>query len=75
LELTRLLFADFDAAVHRIIAQPLLLHATIEGRERKHIPDYLLLSEYGPDVVDVKPLARLSCPKVSFTLAVDEATR
>lgn len=68
LELTRLLYADFDASVHRIVAQPFLLHATVEGRARRHVPDYLLLSDDGPIVVDVKPRARLDRPKISFTL-------
>jgi hypothetical protein len=68
LELTRLLYADFDAGVHRIVAQPFLLRAAVDGRERKHIPDYLLLSDDGPIVVDVKPRARLDSVKISFTL-------
>jgi hypothetical protein len=68
LELTRLLFADFDGRVRRIIAQPFLLRATVERRERKHVPDYLLLTNDGPIVVDVKPHARLARPKITFTL-------
>ena len=35
---------------------------------RRHVPDFLLIDEQGPVVVDVKPLARLSNPKVYFTL-------
>jgi len=48
---------------------PLLLRARVGGRERKHVPDYLLLSDEGPVVVDVKPQSRLSKQEVSFTLA------
>ena len=48
LELSRLLFADFDPSVHRIAAQPFLLRARVDGRERKHIPDYFLLTTEGP---------------------------
>jgi hypothetical protein len=69
LELTRLLFADFDTSVSRIIAQPFLLTAQVEGSVRRHVPDFLLLSPDGPTVVDVKPRSRLSKPEVSFTLA------
>ncbi|WP_338781007.1 transposase [Streptomyces sp. DG1A-41] len=54
LELGRLLFADFDPAVQYVVAQPFLLKADIDGKDRRHIPDYLLLTDDGP-VVDVKP--------------------
>ncbi|GGP98588.1 hypothetical protein GCM10010215_25340 [Streptomyces virginiae] len=69
LELTRLLFADFDPCVRRILAQPFLLKAVLEGKVRKHIPDYLLITEQGPLVVDVKPSGRLPKPEVAFTVA------
>ena len=67
LELARLLFADFDPSVRHIVAQPFLLKAEVDGAVRKHIPDYLLVTDEGPVVVDVKPLHRLSKPEVSFT--------
>lgn len=67
LELSRLLFADFDRSVRGIVAQPFLLKTVLEGRVRKHIPDYLLLTGQVPVVVDVKPLHRLSKPEVEFT--------
>src|SRR5262245_40184217 len=38
LELARLLFADFDPSVRRIVAQPFLLKAEVGGAARKHIP-------------------------------------
>lgn len=70
LELARLLFADFDTSVKRIIAQPFLLSAQVEAAVRCHVPDFLLLSDTGPTtIVDVKPRFQLSKPKVSFTLA------
>ncbi|WP_457135597.1 TnsA-like heteromeric transposase endonuclease subunit [Mycobacteroides abscessus] len=68
LELARLLYADFDPAVRRIVAQPFLLTARVDRRVRRHVPDFLLLDGQGPVVVDVKPLARLSDPKFTFTL-------
>lgn len=69
LELGRLLFADFDPAVQYVVAQPFLLKADIEGKDRRHIPDYLLLTDDGPVVVDVKPRHRLQKPEVAFTFA------
>lgn len=67
LELSRLLFADFDPSVRAIVAQPFLLQTVVEGRVRRHIPDYLLLTGQVPVVVDVKPLQRLSKPELAFT--------
>jgi hypothetical protein len=68
LELTRLLYADFDGSVRRIVAQPFHLTATVERRTRRHVPDFLLITAQGPIVVDVKPLAKLENPRVRFTL-------
>jgi hypothetical protein len=67
LELARLLFADFDMRVREIVAQPFLLRASVDRKPRKHIPDYLLITDTGPVVVDVKPARRLTDPKVAFT--------
>jgi hypothetical protein len=67
LELARLLFADFDPAVSRIVAQPFLMTAYVDGAVRKHIPDFLLRTTKGPLVVDVKPAHRVSRPDVPFT--------
>jgi hypothetical protein len=69
LELTRVLFADFDPAVSRIVAQPFRLETVVAGAVRRHIPDYLLLSEQGPVVVDVKPRRRLADEKVASVFA------
>ncbi len=52
----------------RIVPQPFLLKATVEGRERRHVPDFLLVDADGPVIVDVKPAARLDDPKVRFSL-------
>ncbi|MFJ7591513.1 TnsA-like heteromeric transposase endonuclease subunit [Streptomyces sp. NPDC097617] len=67
LELTKVLFADFDPSVHGIVAQPFLMRTVVAGKDRKHIPDYLLITEPGPVVVDVKPRRRLARPEVAFT--------
>ncbi|WP_202919358.1 TnsA-like heteromeric transposase endonuclease subunit [Saccharothrix deserti] len=66
LELARLLFADFDRSVQRILAQPFLLRAEVAGALRKHVPDYLLLTSTGPLVVDVKPRQRAMNPDNVF---------
>lgn len=67
LELARLLFADFDVSMRQMVAQPFLLRALVNRKPRKHIPDYLLITDTGPVVVDVKPARRLADPKVAFT--------
>lgn len=67
LELSRLLFADFDSTVRHIVAQPFMLRTTAARQSHKHIPDYLLITDAGPVVVDVKPARRLTDPKVAFT--------
>ena len=69
LELARLLLADFDTSVTGIVAQPFLFVANVDGRQRKHIPDYLLVTKGGPVVVDVKPLRHLTKPVVARTFA------
>ncbi|MFG2557393.1 TnsA-like heteromeric transposase endonuclease subunit [Streptomyces sp. NPDC048496] len=63
LELGRLLFADLAPEVRHIVAQPFLLKADLDGEVRKHTPDYLLLTDDGPLVVDVKPRHRLEKPE------------
>jgi hypothetical protein len=68
LELARLLYADFDPSVRRVVAQPFLLTAKVSGVERKHVPDDSLLTDSWPVVVDVKPASTLIKPKVACTL-------
>lgn len=69
LELTRLLYADFDQDLTAVFAQPFLLSTTVEGRRRRHVPDFLVLREKDvPLVVDVKPRHLLTRPKVNFAL-------
>lgn len=69
LELARLLFADFDIGVKRIVAQPFLLRAPVNSCVRRHVPDFLLITDDGPVVVDVKPTHRLADPRTQFTFA------
>jgi hypothetical protein len=69
LELCRLLYADFDLAVRHIVAQPFLLKSAVKGVVRRHVPDFLLITEAGPLVVDVKPKNKLAEATVADTLA------
>jgi hypothetical protein len=57
----------FDVSVRRIVAQPFLLLADVGGVVRRHVPDYLLFTEDGPVVVDVKPQDGLAKPVTAFT--------
>jgi hypothetical protein len=69
LELTRLLYADFDRGTEAVFAQPFLLSAQVDGRQRRHVPDFLILRRGTvPLVVDVKPRHLLTRPKVAFSL-------
>ncbi len=60
LELSALLMADFDPTVLKIVAQPFLLQAVVNGHRRRHIPDYLLRTTTGLVVVDVVRARRLA---------------
>jgi hypothetical protein len=54
-------------SVSGIVAQPFLLRAEVDGVIRRHVPDYLLMTDAGPVVVDVKPRHRLDRPEVATT--------
>jgi hypothetical protein len=77
LELANLLLADFDYAVHHIVAQPFSLRAEVDGQMRRHIPDYLWSRDDGPVVVDVVRRDRMAQPKIvslcAWTKAVVES--
>lgn len=60
LELARLLLADYDRDVVAIAAQPFLVRAQVNGKGRRHVPDFLLLrADATVQVVNVKPASRL----------------
>ncbi len=70
LELARLLVADFDPLVGAIWAQPCRLVATVDGRQRHHVPDFLFAAPGGEvTVVNVKPAHRLADAAVAHALA------
>ena len=79
LELSRLVLADFDPAVRRILAQPFMMTATVQGRPRRHILDFLWDTADGPVVVDVVRAERLAHSDVDllcrWTQAVVEPLR
>lgn len=68
LELACATLADYDMTVHRIIAQPFLMTATVNGVRRKHVPDYLVFRKTGLTVIDVKPKRRLNDPRIAEAL-------
>jgi hypothetical protein len=69
LELANLLLADFDPAVHHIVAQPFSLRAEVCGQIRRHVPDYLWDTDDGPVVVDVVRAERMAHPKIVLLCA------
>lgn len=67
LELSSLLLADFDPANTRIVAQPFQLSAVVNGRIRRHIPDFLWGSGSGLTIIDVVRAQRLAeNPKIQI---------
>jgi hypothetical protein len=60
LELSRLILADFDCEVKRIASQPFHLVIRKSGIQRRRTPDFLLVREGGPLVVDVKSSMELA---------------
>jgi hypothetical protein len=69
LELAYLLMADFDPSVMSIAAQPLCVTARVDGRRRRHVPDFLVIDSDGlATVVNVKPASHVDDPKVADAL-------
>jgi hypothetical protein len=54
LELSRLILADYECEVKRIASQPFHLVIRKSGTQHRRTPDYLLVRDRGPLVVDVK---------------------
>jgi hypothetical protein len=70
LELARVMLADQDRDVVAIAAQPFQLTGPDEGRVRRHVPDFLLVSRAGAvTVVDVKAADKLAEPSVREAFA------
>lgn len=73
LELAHLILADFDPRVKSIASQPFHLIFRSGGKEVHRTPDYLLLLESGPRVLDVKPAAKLLDEEVKQLLELTRA--
>jgi hypothetical protein len=56
-----------DPGVWRRRRSTVLFRASVDRKPRKYIPDYLLIMDTGPVVMDVKPGRRLVDPEVAFT--------
>jgi hypothetical protein len=69
LELANLMLADFDSKVRRIVAQPFMFRAEVQGQVRRHIVDYLLGTDDGPVVVDVVRTQRMEHPGIALLCA------
>jgi hypothetical protein len=69
LELARALLADFSLEVHRICAQLCLLRTRVNGRLRRHTPDFMFFGSAGLTLSVVKPAYLLDDPKVAATIA------
>lgn len=70
LELARLILADFDPRTVGIAAQPFLIEASVGGKGRRHVPDFMLVDvDQVVTVVNVKPAERLADPAVAASLA------
>ncbi|WP_336048787.1 TnsA-like heteromeric transposase endonuclease subunit [Streptomyces sp. CA2R101] len=54
-----LLVSDFAAGLREALSQPFRLRFYVGGKRMDHTPDYLLLTETGPFVIDVRPADRI----------------
>ncbi|MBT2396781.1 TnsA-like heteromeric transposase endonuclease subunit [Streptomyces sp. ISL-100] len=54
-----LLVSDFAAGLAEALSQPFRLRFYAGGREVNHTPDFLLMTESGPFLVDVRPADRI----------------
>lgn len=68
LERDRLWLADFEPTVLGIASQPLWMSGRDGSVLRRHVPDFLLKTETGFTVVDVKPEKMLTNPDVAAAL-------
>ncbi|MBJ7336749.1 TnsA-like heteromeric transposase endonuclease subunit [Mycolicibacterium sp.] len=73
LELSRLMMADFDTAVKNVVSQPFRIWGWIGGERILRVPDYLVISDGGPVVIDVTRAEKLKDPK--FTAMFDRTRR
>ena len=63
LELSRLMLADFDPTARKIVSQPFQLRGIVGGERIRRVPDYMVCTDSGPLVIDVKPVRALQDPR------------
>lgn len=68
LERERIMLADFDTGITHIAAQPFGITGSLNGVDRRHVPDFLLRGPNEVLVVDVKPARMLDRPEVADVL-------
>ena len=73
LELSRLMMADFDTSVKNVVSQPFRIWGWTAGERILRVPDYLVITDGGPVVIDVTRAAKLRDPK--FTAMFDRTRR
>lgn len=74
LERDRLWLADFDPTVRGIASQPFWMSGRDGSVLRRHVPDFMLKTDTGFVVVDVKPKKMLADPDVAAPLNWAERT-
>ncbi|WP_257153645.1 TnsA-like heteromeric transposase endonuclease subunit [Streptomyces lunaelactis] len=69
-----LLVTDFAAGLVEALSQPFRLRLRAGGRRVEHTPDYLLLTDSGPYLVDVRPADRIrSADALKFAATAEVA--
>ncbi|WP_395298012.1 TnsA-like heteromeric transposase endonuclease subunit [Kitasatospora hibisci] len=69
-----LLVADFAADLVEALAQPFRLQFLTSGGAIEHTPDFLLLTESGPWLIDVRPAGRIHAEdEVKFAASAEAA--
>ena len=74
LERDRLWLADFDPTVRGIASQPFWMSGRDGSVLRRHVPDFMLKTDTGFVVIDVKPKKMLADPDVAAALNWAERT-
>jgi hypothetical protein len=64
------MLADFDPTARKTLSQPFQLRGIVGGERIRRIPDYLVCTDSGPLVIDVKPARALQDPDVMHLLDV-----
>ena len=63
-----MILADFDRSVQRLASQPFQLIARVGDVALRRVPDYMLVTDNGPLIVDVKPSSKRGDPGIEDKL-------